>query len=77
MSIDISARAADVGVDVAFGNFNLGAVRFLPQRVALIGQGNTAETYVLDKYSVTSYGCGSLWFWKSSSFGFDGTFASE
>lgn len=66
MSIDNSARAADVGVDVAFGNFNLGSVRFLPMRVALVGQGNTAKTYVLDKYSVTSsamvaarYGFGS------------------
>jgi len=55
-----------VGVDVEFVNFNLGKATLLPQRLAVIGQGNTLSTYSEDKYTVTSaaavgaiYGYGS------------------
>jgi len=66
MGIDSSARSRQVSVDVQFKNFQVGKVSFLPQKVALIGQGATASTYVLDSFSATSsaevaarYGFGS------------------
>lgn len=66
MSIDQSARSRAVGVSVQFQDFNPGSVQFLPQQLAVIGQGNTAKTYSSDKYTAVSasevaskYGFGS------------------
>jgi len=66
MSIPASVVARVTGVNVEFKNFNLGQALFLSQRIAVIGQGNTASTYALTKKIVTSqkevaetYGYGS------------------
>ncbi|MBP7735952.1 MAG: phage tail protein [Spirochaetes bacterium] len=66
MGIDQSAISRVIGVDVAFKHFEVGRVMFLPQRVALIGQGNSAKVYSTEKTEVTSaaevaakYGYGS------------------
>lgn len=68
MSISASAVSRVVGVEVQFKDFNVGQVRNLPQRVAVIGQGTTAlnSTYALTKLQITSaaqaasvYGFGS------------------
>ena len=68
MSVDASAVARVVGVTTEFKNLRAGRVVFLPQRVALVGQGTTAAqaTYSNDKAVVTSafqvgtdYGFGS------------------
>lgn len=53
MALDITAKSRAVGVGVQFEDFESGRVRFLPQRVALIGQGNTAATYSTDKQLIT------------------------
>ena len=34
--------------------FNVGAAQFLPQRLAVIGQGNTLSTYEETKFLATS-----------------------
>ncbi len=53
-AIDASAVARVLGIKTEFKNFNTGRTVYLPQRVALIGQGNTAATYPTDKVRVTS-----------------------
>ena len=66
MSIPASVVARVTGVNVEYKNFNLGQALFLPQRIAVIGQGNTASTYATTKKLYTSqkevaenYGYGS------------------
>lgn len=65
-AVDASAVARVVGIKTTFKNLRGGNVTYLPQRIALIGQGATAATYPLTKYQVTSayeagtrYGFGS------------------
>lgn len=65
-AVDLSAVARVVGIKTAFKNLRGGGVLFLPQRVAIVGQGNTAATYSTTKRQVTSalgvaqlYGFGS------------------
>lgn len=55
-AVDISAVARTVGIAVAFKDLRQGNVVFLPQRVALIGQGATASTYTTAKKQVFSSG---------------------
>ena len=64
-AVDASAVARVVGIKTEFKNLN-GGVIALPQRVALVGQGNTASTYAVTKTQYTSafavgaaYGFGS------------------
>ncbi len=64
-AVDASAVARVVGIKTAFKNLS-GSVVSLPQRVALVGQGNTASTYATTKAQYTSalavaqaYGFGS------------------
>lgn len=67
MSIDASAVARVVGIDTQFKDLRAGATQFLPQHIAIIGQGSTAAAgYPLTPYRVTSaqqaglrYGFGS------------------
>jgi phage tail sheath gpL-like len=66
MSIDALAVSRVVGITTEFKDYGAGRVRFLPQRIALIGQGNTASTYSTDKQQIASaaqaatlYGYGS------------------
>lgn len=66
MTVDISARARTVGIDTTFKNLRGGNILFLPQRIAVIGQGSTGSTYSTTKAQVTSafavgqtYGFGS------------------
>jgi phage tail sheath gpL-like len=66
MGVDASAVARVVGIDTVFKNLRAGNVVFLPQRVAIIGQGSTASTYATTKAQVASalevgqtYGFGS------------------
>lgn len=54
MSVSRSAIARVVGVDVTYRNFNVGAAQFLPQRLAVIGQGNSASSYSTTKFLATS-----------------------
>lgn len=65
-AVDASAVARVVGIETNFRNLRNQAVVFLPQRVAIIGQGNSTATYTTDKRVVTSalevgqtYGFGS------------------
>lgn len=65
-AVDVSAVARVVGIQTKFINTNVGGVVFLPQRVAVIGQGATATVYPTGKYQVSSaaeagsrYGFGS------------------
>jgi phage tail sheath gpL-like len=66
MAVDISARARVVGIETEFKNLRAGQIIFLPQRIAVIGQGNSAAVYDTVKRQVTSaievanlYGFGS------------------
>lgn len=65
-AVDASAVARVVGIKTTFKDLRAGGVLFLPQRIAVIGQGNSAATYALDKAQYTSafavgqaYGFGS------------------
>lgn len=65
MSIDASAVARVVGIATEFVNLQ-GGIFFLPQRVAVVGQGNSSAVYSTDKRQVSSavdagnlYGFGS------------------
>lgn len=65
-AVDPSAVARVVGIETKFQDLRGGNIVFLPQRVALVGQGNSAATYSTDKLQVTSalqvaqtYGFGS------------------
>jgi phage tail sheath gpL-like len=67
MSIEISAVARVVGIDTHFSDLRGGAVQFLPQHIAVVGQGNdSAGVYPLTPYRIKSaaaaadrYGYGS------------------
>ena len=66
MSIDASAVARVVGIETQFRDLRPGGVAFLPQRIAVVGQGLSSLTYSLDKRRVFSadevaqtYGFGS------------------
>jgi len=48
-----SAVARVVGIATAFKNLR-GAAAMLPQRIGVVGQGNTAAVYALEKYTTTS-----------------------
>lgn len=50
MGLASSTISRVTGVDVAYKNFNTGAAAMLPQRLAIIGQGNDTSSYSLDKY---------------------------
>ncbi len=65
-AVDASAVARVVGIATKFKDLRGGGILFLPQRVALIGQGSTASTYATTKAQVSSalevaqtYGFGS------------------
>lgn len=65
-AVDPSAVARVVGIKTAFKDLRAGGVLFLPQRLAIIGQGSTASTYSSAKAQYTSayavgaaYGFGS------------------
>ena len=65
-AVDASAVARVVGVKTAFKDLRGGGILYLPQRVAVVGQGITASTYATTKRQVTSaleaaqlYGFGS------------------
>ena len=64
--VDASAVARVVGVETIFKNLRGGSIVFLPQRIAVVGQGNTLASYSTDKAQLTSafavgsaYGFGS------------------
>lgn len=65
-AVDASAVARVVGIKTTFKDLRAGGVLFLPQRIAVIGQGSTASTYSTTKAQLTSafavgtaYGFGS------------------
>ena len=65
-AVDLSAVARVVGIATEFRDLRAGRVTFLPQRIAVFGQGNTASTYAVTKRQVNSalevgqvYGFGS------------------
>lgn len=65
-AVDASAVARVLGVSTIFKNLRGGSIVYLPQRVALVGQGATASTFSTAKAVVTSayevgynYGFGS------------------
>ena len=65
-AVDASAVARVVGIKTAFKDLRGGGILFLPQRVAVVGQGNSAAVYDTTKRQVTSaqeaattYGFGS------------------
>lgn len=55
MGVDISAVSRVVGVEVTFEIFESGAVTYLPQQVALLGHGNSLESFSIDPVQVTSH----------------------
>lgn len=65
-AVDVNAVARVVGIKTQFIPTNVGGVFYLPQRIAVVGQGATAATYPTTKRQVTSaqeagtlYGFGS------------------
>ena len=53
-AVDASAVARVVGIKTEFFNTNVGGVIFLPQRVAVVGQGATASIYPTTKFRATT-----------------------
>ncbi len=53
-AVDLSAVARVVGIKTAFKDLRGGNVVFLPQRIAVVGQGSTASTYATTKIQATS-----------------------
>jgi len=53
-AVQAGAVARVVGIKTAFKNLRGGRLVFLPQRVGVIAQGNTAATYTLEKKTVLS-----------------------
>jgi len=61
-AVDISAVARVLGIETIFKDLRAGGILFLPQRLAVIGQGSTASTYATTKRQVTSaYEVGTLY----------------
>lgn len=61
-AVDASAVARVVGIDTIFKDLRAGNVVFLPQRIAVIGQGATASTFSTTKAQKTSaYAVGSAY----------------
>ncbi len=65
-AVDASAVARVVGIKTIFKDLRGGGILFLPQRIALVGQGSTASVFATTKRQVTSavevatlYGFGS------------------
>ena len=65
-AVDASAVARVLGIKTEFKDLRAGSVLFLPQRIAVVGQGSSASTYDTTKNQVTSafeaaetYGFGS------------------
>jgi len=65
-AIDPSAVARVIGIKTEYKDLRPGNILFLPQRIAIVGQGTTAATYALTKRQITSaieagevYGYGS------------------
>jgi phage tail sheath gpL-like len=54
MAIDATARARVLGVEAQFRDFRSGAVENLPQRVYVVGQGQTGVTYPSTKFVAQS-----------------------
>jgi phage tail sheath gpL-like len=55
-AIDASAVARVVGIKTIFRDLRGGGILFLPQRVAVVGQGSSASVYSTTKQQVTSAG---------------------
>lgn len=65
-AVDISAVARVLGIKTAFKDLRKGSILFLPQRIAIVGQGNSLSVYPATKLQITSalqaatvYGFGS------------------
>lgn len=65
-ALELSRRARGLGIKTIFKNLRAGGIVFLPQQIAVIGQGATASTYATTKAQLTSafevgttYGFGS------------------
>lgn len=65
-AIGASTVSRVIGVKTSFTDTNIGGVIYLPQRIGVLGQGNTAAAYSLDKRTIASefeagdvYGFGS------------------
>ncbi|HKY40789.1 MAG TPA: hypothetical protein VJN18_32865 [Polyangiaceae bacterium] len=56
MTIDESAVASTFGLTTEFKDLRQGRAALLPQNLGIIGQGNSASTYSLDKWRATSAG---------------------
>jgi phage tail sheath gpL-like len=55
MALANSSRAAAVSIDTRYKNYNLGAVYFLQQRIAVLAQGADATSYSLEKFEATTH----------------------
>jgi phage tail sheath gpL-like len=65
-AVDASAIARVVGIETIFKDLRGGSITFLPQRIAVVGQGATASTYATTKLQLSdaltvaqTYGFGS------------------
>lgn len=56
MTIDASAVARVLGIDMQFQDMRSGSVLFLPQRIAVLAQGQTGVTFSTTKWAATSAG---------------------
>lgn len=54
MGVDATAQAATLGIAVEYQDARQGAAKRLPQRIAVFAQGQTGESFSLDKWELTS-----------------------
>jgi phage tail sheath gpL-like len=59
MPVDASAVARTVGIETTYVNQSVGGVQFLPMRIAVFAQGNTAAVFAATKFqALSSYAVG-------------------
>ena len=54
MGVSASAISRVTGVEVSYKNFNAGNAALLPQRLAIVGPGNSGVAYSTKKYECES-----------------------
>jgi hypothetical protein len=52
---DPNPSLSAVSIDTRYKNYNLGAVYFLQQRIAVLAQGADATSYSLEKFEATTH----------------------
>lgn len=62
MGLDITQVSRQLGITTTFKDTSQGKVKYLPQKIAVVGQGNTAATFATTPLEITSAGQAAIAF---------------